>query len=117
MGRLGLILVSGRSIKQGVGISEGKEKHEYLEATRGVDLNPEDMERSGLEEGSLVRIESEYGTVEVPCRRSDVPEGIAFMAFGSAYNRLVGGETYASGMPDSKNLKVELTPVPSNLER
>lgn len=116
MARLGLILVSGRSTRQGVGISEGKEKPEYLEATRVVGLNPADMERSGLEEGSLVRIESEYGTLEVPCRRSDVPEGLAFMAFGSACNRLVGGETYASGMPDSKNLKVELTSVPDNPE-
>jgi formylmethanofuran dehydrogenase subunit D len=108
MDKLSLILVSGRSTKQGVGISAGKDRPEYQEATNVIELNPSDMERSGLNDGALVRIESKHGMVDVPCRRSDVPEGLAFMAFGSACNRLVGGETYASGMPDSKHLHVEL---------
>ena len=108
MDKLSLILISGRSIKQGVGISAGKDRPEYREATHIIELNPSDMERSGLKDGALVRIQSRYGQIDAACRRSDVPEGLAFMAFGSAYNRLVGGETYASGMPDSKHLKVEI---------
>jgi len=112
MHKLRLTLISGRSTKQGVGISAGKELPEYREATGTVELNSSDMQRSGLNAGDVVRIESGFGTVDVPCRRSDIPEGLAFMAFGSACNRLVGGETYASGMPDSKHLDVEITPLP-----
>jgi hypothetical protein len=52
---------------------------------------------------------TEFGEADAKCRRADIPEGLAFMAFGSACNRLVGGETYASGMPDSKHLKLEIT--------
>ena len=112
MGKLCLILISGRSTRQGVGISAGKCHPEYQEATNTIELNPSDMERSGLNDGALVRIISENGSVNVRCRRSDIPEGMAFMAYGSACNRLVGGETFASGMPDSKNLEVEITPFP-----
>jgi formylmethanofuran dehydrogenase subunit D len=66
------------------------------------------MEHSGLSDGDHVRLESEFGSVAVKCRHADVPEGMAFMAFGPACNRLIGGETYASGMPDSKHLRVEI---------
>jgi formylmethanofuran dehydrogenase subunit D len=112
MDKLRLILISGRSTKQGVGISVGKDQPEYQEATRVIELNPSDMERSGLNDGALVRIQSRYGRIDATCRRSDIPEGLAFMAFGSACNRLVGGETHASGMPDSKHLNVVIEPIP-----
>lgn len=117
MGNLSLILVSGRSTKQGVGISAGKEGQEYRDATQAVELNASDMDSAGLAEGSRVKIVSGNGSVEVRCRRADIPQGLAFMAFGSACNRLVGGETYASGMPDSKHLPVEIRPSETeNLE-
>jgi formylmethanofuran dehydrogenase subunit D len=37
-----------------------------------------------------------------------LPDGIAFMAFGSTINQLVGSETYSTGMPDTKGIEVEL---------
>ena len=106
MAELHLILITGRSTKQGTGISTGKENADYREATGIVELNPSDMAHSGLQDGDSVRLSTEFGATEARCRRADVPEGLAFMAFGSACNRLVGGETYASGMPDSKHVSV-----------
>lgn len=111
MHKLSLILISGRSTGQGVGISVGKEGEAYREATGFIELNPSDMDVAGMAEGNLVRVVSGYGTVDVPCRKSDVPRGLGFMAFGPACNRLVGGETHASGMPDSKHLQVEISPL------
>jgi formylmethanofuran dehydrogenase subunit D len=67
------------------------------------------MDRSGLADGDPVRLKSEFGTAEVKCRKGDVPEGLGFMAFGPACNKLIGGETYASGMPDSKSLRIEIS--------
>jgi len=109
MAKLNVTLITGRSTKQGKGISIGKERKEYQEATSLIDLSRTDMERSGLNDGDSVRLRSEFGTADVKCRRADIPEGLAFIAFGSACNRLIGDETYASGMPDSKSLKVEIT--------
>ncbi|MBN2243889.1 MAG: hypothetical protein JW793_14480 [Acidobacteria bacterium] len=108
MGDLCLILVSGRCTKQGEGISAGKGSPEYREATGAVSMNPSDMRRAGLRDGDSVMLHSEFGEVSARCLAGDMPEGLAFMPFGSACNRLVGGETCASGMPDSKHFRVEL---------
>jgi formylmethanofuran dehydrogenase subunit D len=106
-----LTLITGRSTKQGAGISSGKEHQDYKEATRILDMNPGDMERAGLTDGDTARITTELGSVDVTCRVADIPEGLAFIAFGSACNSLVGDETYASGMPDSKHLEVAIERV------
>jgi formylmethanofuran dehydrogenase subunit D len=111
MSSLRLTLITGRSTKQGTGISTGKEHSEYREATNVIDLSQADMDRMGASEGSIVSIKTEFGMAEVKCRRADIPEGMSFIAFGSVCNQLVGAETSASGMPDSKHLQVEMMPV------
>jgi formylmethanofuran dehydrogenase subunit D len=111
MAELKLTLITGRSTKQGTGISTGKERADYREATSIVDLNPLDMASSGLSDGDEVILRTEFGTARVRCRRSEVPSGLAFIAFGSTCNRLIGGETYASGMPDSKHVSVVVETV------
>lgn len=102
-------MITGRSTKQGTGISTGKEQPDYQEATNAIELNSADMERSGWKDGDPVKLKSEFGSAEVKCRKGDIPEGLGFMAFGPACNKLIGGETYASGMPDSKSLRIEVT--------
>ncbi len=106
-----LILITGRSTKQGTGISTGKGLAEYREATTVLDLSPTDMARLGLREGDSVRLRTRYGETTAKCRRQELPEGLAFMAFGPAAGRLIGSETHASGMPDTKGFEVELEPV------
>jgi formylmethanofuran dehydrogenase subunit D len=108
MDKLRLTLITGRTTRQGIGISAGKGRPEYQEETGVIGLNESDMARSGAVDGAQVQLKTEYGTAEVTCRKADIPEGMAFMAFGPACNRLVGGETYASGMPDSKHVSVEI---------
>jgi formylmethanofuran dehydrogenase subunit D len=103
-----LTLVTGRSTKQGAGISSGKESAEYKDATSVIELNEADIVRLGLSDGARARVETEFGSAELRCRKTDIPEGLAFIAFGSVCNRLIGGETCASGMPDSKHLKVTI---------
>ena len=108
MDRLTLILITGRSTRQGIGISEGKERPEYQEATAAIDLNQMDMSRSGLRNGDPIRLKTPHGMADVICRQADIPEGLAFIPFGPVCNRLIGDETYASGTPDSKHLWVEI---------
>ncbi|MBN2318934.1 MAG: formylmethanofuran dehydrogenase [Acidobacteria bacterium] len=111
MDKTRLILISGRSTKQGTGISTGKEGPEYQEATNAVEMNLSDMLHFGLHDGDSVVLKSEFGEASVKCFKGDMPEGLAFIPFGPACNRLVGDETYASGMPDSKHLEVEIKPL------
>jgi formylmethanofuran dehydrogenase subunit D len=111
MAKLTLTLITGRSTRQGTGVSTGKAHHNYKEATTVIELSGTDMSRTGLSDGDQARLKTEFGTAEVRCRQGDVPEGLAFIAFGPACNRLIGGETSASGMPDSKHLTIELERV------
>ena len=107
-GTLRVVLITGRSTKQGTGISNGKHLDEYQEATTVLELSQADMARYGLHNGDTVRLKSRYGEATVQCRAEDMPDGIAFMAFGSTINQLVGSETYSTGMPDTKGLEIEL---------
>ena len=107
-----LILITGRSTKQGTGISIGKEQEEYQVATSVLELNPEDMARFGLKEGDAVKVKSQFGETSATCPPQIMPEGLAFMAFGPATSHLLGSETHATGMPDSKGFEIELEQVP-----
>lgn len=106
-----LILITGRSTEQGTGISVGKGRAEYQEATAILDLSPADMARFGLNAGDSVKLRTQYGEVTVKCRQAELPQGIGFMAFGPVTSALIGGETHASGMPDTKGFEVELERV------
>jgi formylmethanofuran dehydrogenase subunit D len=106
-----LILITGRSTRQGAGISNGKELEEYQTATTVILLNRSDMERFGFQEDNAVRLKTRFGSAKVTCRSADLPEGMAFIPFGPTVNQLVGGETQLSGMPDTKGFEIELEPI------
>jgi|WetSurSiteA1Bulk_404760.scaffolds.fasta_scaffold05177_2 formylmethanofuran dehydrogenase subunit D len=112
-----LTLITGRSTRQGAGISNGKELPEYKEATGMIDLNQMDMQRSGLNTGDPVRLTTDFGNAEATCRLADIPEGLAFISFGPVCNRLIGSETYASGMPDSKHIQVAIAGIVKDRSR
>jgi len=103
-----LILITGRTSHQGVGISSGKGLEEYQTATNTLQLNASDMERFGFKNDDMVRVKTPYGSTTVKCNSADLPEGLAFMAFGPATSKLIGSETQATGMPDSKGFEIEL---------
>lgn len=108
-----LTLITGRSTEQGTGISVGKSQAEYQQATTVLELSLADITRFGLQEGDRVKLKTRYGEVTVVCRRAELPPGVGFMAFGPATSTLIGGETHASGMPDTKGFEVELERVPA----
>jgi len=116
MPELVVTLITGRSTRQGVGVSTGKHSSEYQEAIQTVQLNPQDMAQAGLKNGSRITVKNSYGSIEATCVAGGLARGLAFMAFGTACNRLIGSETYASGMPDSKHVQVEISPAPGEPE-
>jgi len=105
------ILIPGRTSRQGTTLSEGKSTEGYLEEISTLQMASEDMQRLGLEEGDLVRVYNDVGTITVPCkasRRDELPPGILFISYGDKSSRLMGGDTQGCGMPDSKGLDVFL---------
>lgn len=106
MPELKLVLITGRSLKQGTGLNLGKDSAEYRAAVSTLEMNSADLQQLGAQEGDTLAVSSRFGQTEVRCRRGDLPLGMAFIAFGPASSDLLGAETGASGMPDSKRLDV-----------
>ena len=106
-----LILIPGRTMKQGTGTNIGKESDEYQKEVNVVEMNRDDMVQLGLTDGDTVRLRASGGEVTVQCRGADLPAGMAFIAYGPASSELMDGETHGSGMPDSKGFEVEVERV------
>lgn len=109
-----MILIAGRTAKQGVTLNAGKLKPEYREITSTVEMNRDDMARLGLAEGDRVRLSTAEGSIVARCRGrkpEDLPASVLFLAYGPPSGQLMGGDTALSGMPISKNLEVEVEPL------
>ncbi len=109
-----MILVPGRSSKQGTSLNKGKLKDEYLEVTSTVEMNQEDMERLGLADGDRVRLSNDIGEAVVTCmgkKATDLPAGMLFMAYGPPSSQLMDSDTAGSGMPLSKHFPVTVEKV------
>ncbi len=108
------ILIPGRTSRQGVALNEGKSTDGYVDETRIMQVNPDDMQRLGLAEGDSVRMWNDVGDVTVPVKKSkgdELPAGMLFISYGDISSRLMGLDTHGTGMPDSKGLDVWIEPL------
>lgn len=112
MGAL-LTLITGRTREQAIGMHKGKGSSEYRRATSLVQMNPDDMERLEIEDGSLVQLRTEAGQVELVVEVGSLPPGLVFVPMGPSANVLVAVETEGTGMPSFKGIEVELVPTMS----
>lgn len=109
-----MMLIAGRSSKQGTSLNEGKLKQNYIDITSTVEMNQDDMDRLGLQNGDKVRLRSDQGETVVQCKgrkAKDLPPGLLFIAYGPPSSLLMSGETAGTGMPISKNLDVLVEPI------
>ena len=110
-----MTLIGGRSSKQGTSLCASKLGPEYMEISSTLEMNVEDMARLGLKNGSKVRVRTPEGEAVLKCKgreTKDLPKGLLFMTYGPLSSQLMAGDTAASGMPISKNLDVEVEPIP-----
>jgi len=106
------ILITGRTLKQGRALHLGKDSPEYAAEVSVVEMNKQDMERIGLQDGEQVQARTEHGKVALRCRASDaLPQGVVFMPYGPPANVLIGPETGGTGTPDSKGIEIELEAI------
>ncbi len=111
MPEMRLLLIAGRSLKQGTGLNLGKDSQEYKDAVSTIEMSAGDLAHLGLSEGAVVIISTAFGQTGARCKRANLPEGMAFMAYGPPTSDLMGTETYASGMPNSKDIEVTVRPA------
>jgi formylmethanofuran dehydrogenase subunit D len=106
-----LILIPGRSSKQGVGLNKGKLKEEYIRVTTTLELSAEDALENGLETADIVKISNHVGETEVQVKvlkEGKLPVGYAFIPYGPPSSNLFDGETCGTGMPASKGMTIDI---------
>ena len=109
-----MILIPGRSQKQGTSLNEGKLKDEYKKVTSTAELNEKDMQRLKLKDGDRIKLKSDVGQTVVSCvakKEEDLPSGMIFIPYGPPSSELMGADTAGSGMPLSKHMQVVITKV------
>jgi len=104
-------LTSGRTIPQGSFV-EHKISQGYREATSILFIHPMDLFELGIESGDNVRVTSDAGSVVLRTEKTEtLPEGCVFIALGPYANAITGACSHGTGMPDYKEIPVDIEPT------
>ena len=110
MEKIKVILNSGRTSQQGVGLEVGKTSQEYFESVSYIALNTGDAGRLGVVDGDTVEVETVHGSVVVSARLSEkLEQGTSFFPYGLWANQVFRSETGGTGMPAFKGIEAEVS--------
>lgn len=104
-------LITGRTVRQGITLHDGKTTETYKKEVGVVYMNGEDMEELGINEGSSVLLKTDFGQVVVKAVKGNLPKGMVFMPYGPWANMLTSADTHGIGMPDLKGLRLQILPT------
>ncbi|NPA70664.1 MAG: 4Fe-4S dicluster domain-containing protein [Crenarchaeota archaeon] len=106
-----VILSTGRTIEQGYYLERfGRFSREYLESISTLYVSPQDAEKIGLKDRSIVKVRGPNGREIKMYAKIDrsVQEGIVYAAYGAIINTIVPTETEAAATPNYKQIPVEV---------
>jgi formylmethanofuran dehydrogenase subunit D len=110
---VGVTLITGRTVDQGVAIEGGKLSQAYVKAAAICYMDPEDMKKIDVITGDIVLAKTAFGQVILRAVKSeDTPHvGIAFIPMGPWANQLADPNTDSIGMPSFKGMKATIEPA------
>ncbi len=97
-------VISGRTLDQGATVEE-KLTEEYFNAVNYAELNEEDYNTLGLQDGDRVKVKTEFGEVVVFAKKGNVPKGMVFIPMGPYANQVIDPATDGTGMPQFKGVR------------
>ena len=108
------ILITGRTIDQGVGKEMGKGSKEYFDSASICVIDESDMKKLGIKSRANVKVTSKYGSVIVKAVKNPygTNPGLVFIPCGLWANAICGDETFGMGMPLFKGFQVEVEAAP-----
>ncbi len=112
MSKIHVLLLTGRTIYQGVGKESGKFSDEYMTSVAICELDSNDFQQLGLKKDDGLQVTTQFGSVvlwAVESLRSPHP-GIIFIPYSFYANLLMGAETHGTGMPSFKGIPAEIEP-------
>jgi len=112
--KLNLILITGRTIDQGVGKESGKSTKLYFDSTTMCYMDEKDMKELGLRNNDHILVTSPEGSVvlrAVKHPRGAMP-GMIYIPYGPWANSICSNDTTSIGMPSFKGTPVGVKPAP-----
>ncbi len=97
-------IITGRTLDQGATVEE-KLTDEYFNAVNYIELNEDDFNSLGLQDGDKVKVKTEFGEVVVFAKKGDLPKGVAFIPMGPYANIVIDPDTDGTGMPRYKGVR------------
>ena len=115
--KLQAILITGRTIDQGVGKEMGKGSKEYFDSSSVCFIDEADMKKLGIKSRTNVKVTSKYGSVIVKTLKNPYGSnpGLVFIPCGLWANAICGDETFGMGMPLFRGFQVEVEPAPNQV--
>jgi len=115
MSSLKVLLLTGRTLRQGQGKEYGKLSERYWKSVAICELDPDDLKKLGIKEGNLVKIVTEYGSVVVSAMKSmrSPHAGRVFVPYGPWASIIVDPKTHGTGMPSFKGTRATIEPAAS----
>ncbi len=111
--KLNLILLTGRTIDQGVGKESGKSTKLYFDSTTICYMDQIDMDRLGLKNNDHIKATTDEGSVilrAVKHPRGAMP-GMIYIPYGPWANVICSSKTTSIGMPSFKGTPVAVRPA------
>jgi formylmethanofuran dehydrogenase subunit D len=108
-----LILITGRTINQGVALEGGKNTRENVRAAGICTFDKKDFIKLNCLAGTPVKVITEYGEVLVYSTISEEGPhpGIIFIPMGPWANQVVNPDSQSSGTPTFKGIKARVEVV------
>jgi len=110
-----LILLTGRTINQGVALEGGKVSKENVRAAGICSFDRDDFKKLDCLVGTPVKITTDFGEVIVYSTISDEGPhpGILFVPMGPWANQLVNPDSQGCGTPTFKGMKAKVEVIKS----
>jgi formylmethanofuran dehydrogenase subunit D len=104
------ILLTGRTINQGVALEGGKTSKENVRAAAICAFDKEDFKRLDCLAGTPVKVRTDFGEVVVYSTISEEGPhpGIIFIPMGPWSNQVVNPSTQGTGTPTYKGMKAKV---------
>jgi len=110
-----VLLLTGRTLRQGQGKEYGKLSERYWKSVAICEIDPDDMKKLGIKDNSQVKITTDYGSVVVRAIKSlRAPHvGRIFVPYGPWVSIIVNPKTHGTGMPSLKGIEATIEPAAS----
>ncbi|MFX1298282.1 MAG: molybdopterin dinucleotide binding domain-containing protein [Promethearchaeota archaeon] len=103
-------LITARTVQQGRAIEGSKHSDEYTRAAGVVELDPEDIKKLKIYTGTIVKVTTAHGSVNVRAviSQSAPHPGLALIPMGPWGNKILSPDIYSVGMPSFKGVEATI---------